>query len=160
MFFPSSISKFDCRPEFFHISFHFFELFWLGLMIEVLQRGGSTVNQAFTSPLQDMDLVLEEEFLELMVHLFRSLPMGDIWQMQTQQHASDYGDQEADILRNLQVPFLTERGGGDPSFGQNSSIYYIYIYIFYYYFCLFVYLFIYLLLLFISFSFLLSLFTS
>ena len=61
--------------------------------------------------MQDMDLVLEEEFLELMVHLLRSLPMQDIWQvgMDAQHHAADYADQEADILRNLQV--LTPQGG-------------------------------------------------
>lgn len=51
--------------------------------------------------LQDMDLVLEEEFLELMVHLYRNLPMGDIWQSQAtpKTHASE----EAAIQQNLQV---------------------------------------------------------
>lgn len=50
-----------------------------------------------------MDLVLEEEFLELMVHLFRNLPMGDIWQTETRHRQAEYGDQEAEILHNLQV---------------------------------------------------------
>ena len=64
--------------------------------------------------MQDMDLVLEEEFLELMVHLLRSLPMQDIWQVgvDSHHHAADHGDQEADILRNLQVLTLTGRREG------------------------------------------------
>ena len=47
--------------------------------------------------------MLEEEFLELMVHLFRNLPMGDIWQTETRHRQAEYGDQEAEILHNLQV---------------------------------------------------------
>ena len=53
--------------------------------------------------LQDMDLVLEEEFLELMVHLFRNLPMGDIWQTDMHPSQSTSDDQEAEILQHLQV---------------------------------------------------------
>ena len=53
---------------------------------------------------QDMDLVLEEEFLELMVHLLRNLPMGDIWQTEIRRRQAEYGDQEAEILHDLQVP--------------------------------------------------------
>lgn len=53
---------------------------------------------------QDMDLVLEEEFLELMVNLFRHLPMGDIWQTDLRhRQQAEYGDQEAEILHDLQV---------------------------------------------------------
>ena len=47
--------------------------------------------------------MLEEEFLELMVHLFRNLPMGDIWQTENRHRQAEYGDQEAEILHELQV---------------------------------------------------------
>ena len=47
--------------------------------------------------------MLEEEFLELMVHLFRNLPMGDIWQTDVHPSQSSSGDQEAEILQHLQV---------------------------------------------------------
>ena len=50
--------------------------------------------------------MLEEEFLELMVHLFRNLPMGDIWQTDVHPSQSSSGDQEAEILQHLQVNHL------------------------------------------------------
>lgn len=61
-----------------------------------------------------MDLVLEEEFLELMVMLFRNLPMSDIWQTDTRHRQAEYSDQETEILTDLQVdhppsPFHTPR---------------------------------------------------
>ena len=63
----------------------------------------SSTELSLRERLQDMDLVLEEEFLELMVHLFRNLPMGDIWQTDVHPSQSSSGDQEAEILLHLQV---------------------------------------------------------
>ena len=47
--------------------------------------------------------MLEEEFLELMVHLYRNLPMGDIWQTQVRDSTAHPGSEEASIQQNLQV---------------------------------------------------------
>lgn len=56
---------------------------------------------------QDMDLTLEEEFLELMVHLLRNLPVGDIWQTNNHKRQAEYGDQDTEILQNLSASFAT-----------------------------------------------------
>lgn len=50
--------------------------------------------------------MLEEEFLELMVHLYRHLPMGDIWQTQARDSAAFPSSEEATIQQNLQVRSL------------------------------------------------------
>ena len=57
--------------------------------------------------LQVMDLVLEEEFLEILVHFFKTLPMDDIWQTNSKQGSKDVRDQETEISQSLHVSLNT-----------------------------------------------------
>lgn len=59
-----------------------------------------------------MDLVLEEEFLEILVHFFKTLPMADIWQNDARQ--GDAKDQETEIAQSLQVGNLPHHEFGLP----------------------------------------------
>ena len=51
--------------------------------------------------------MLEEEFLELMVMLFRSLPVDDIWQTDAQSAQNMQDDQDAEIQQCLQASWPT-----------------------------------------------------
>ena len=65
--------------------------------------------------LQVMDLVLEEEFLEILVHFFKTLPMDDIWQTNSKQGSKDVRDQETEISQSLHVSLKT------PAWSQQLS---------------------------------------
>lgn len=70
-----------------------------------MQQHNSSINyvKSVSFTLQQVDLVLEEEFLELMFHLMASLPRSDIWQAPSGIALGSSGDQEAEIMHSLQV---------------------------------------------------------
>ena len=68
--------------------------------------------------------MLEEEFLELMVHLFRNLPMGDIWQTENRHRQAEHGDQEAEILHNLQVCPL-QKSSSNSALDSSATLYHL-----------------------------------